>query len=83
MTALGLAMADGKITLSDKAIKHIPSLAVPPKANNDTGWIDEISINHFATQTARFLKPGSYEAFVLQPGTQWHYSDGGPNWLAE
>lgn len=51
-------MADGKITLSDKAIKHIPSLAVPPKANNDTGWIDEISIQPFRDANRRILKTG-------------------------
>ena len=33
--------------------------------------------------TAGFEKPGGYEKLLFEPGAQWHYSDGGPNWLAE
>jgi hypothetical protein len=36
-----------------------------------------------ANQTAGFAKKGSYEPLLFEPGTKWHYSDGGPNWLAE
>jgi CubicO group peptidase (beta-lactamase class C family) len=38
---------------------------------------------HLATQTAGFDRPGGYTALLFQPGTEWYYSDGGPNWLAE
>ena len=82
-TALGVAILDGKISLDDLAIKHQPGLGVPPDDNRGTGWIDEITIRHLATQTAGFEKPGGYTNLVFQPGTKWLYSDGGPNWLAE
>lgn len=83
VTALGLAIKDGKLQLDDKAVKHHPSLGVPPGGNKETGWLDQITILHLATQTAGFEKPGGYKKLLFQPGTKWHYSDGGPNWLAE
>ena len=82
-TALGLAILDGKISLSDKVTKHHPTFGTPPERNSETGWIDEITILHLATQTAGFEKPGGYEKLFFKPGTKWFYSDGGPNWLAE
>jgi CubicO group peptidase (beta-lactamase class C family) len=82
-TALGIAILDGKIALADKAIKHQPSLGTPPESNAATGWLDEITIMHLATQTAGFEKPGGYGKLMFQPGTKWAYSDAGPNWLAE
>ncbi len=83
VTALGLAIGDGKIQLDDRARKHHPTLGVPPESNATTGWLDEITIRHLATQTAGFEKPGGYGKLLFPPGTQWSYSDGGPNWLAE
>ena len=83
VTALGLAIQDGKVRLSDKARTHHPSLGVPPAGNADTGWLDEITLLHLATQTAGFDKPGGYAPLLYRPGTRWWYSDGGPNWLAE
>lgn len=82
-TALGLAIGDGKIRLADKARTHHPTLGLPPESNARTGWLDEITILHLATQTAGFEKPGGYGKLLFRPGTQWHYSDAGPNWLAE
>ncbi len=83
VTALGLAMADGKIRLEDKVVQHHPTFAVPPDSNKSTGWIDSITILQLATQTAGFEKPGGYTKLIFPPGTKWSYSDGGPNWLAE
>lgn len=83
VTALGLALKDGKIRLEDKAKQHHPTFGVPPESNAETGWLDEITILHLATQTAGFEKPGGYQPLIFKPGTKWHYSDGGPNWLAE
>jgi len=83
VTALGLAIADGKIDLSDKAVQHHPALAVPPESNRGTGWIEQITITHLARQTAGFDKSGGYTKLIFAPGTKWSYSDGGPNWLAE
>ena len=32
---------------------------------------------------ARFAEPGGFEPVQLEPGSEWFYSDGGPNWLAD
>ena len=81
--ALGLAVQDGKLRLEDKAKQLHPTLGVPPEENARTGWLDEITILHLASQTAGFEKPGGYTKLLFRPGTQWDYSDSGPNWLAE
>ena len=83
VTALGLAIADGKIRLEDKVVRHHPTFAVPPESNKKTGWIPRITIQHLATQTAGFEKSGGFAKLIFEPGTKWSYSDGGPNWLAE
>lgn len=83
VTALGLAIGDGKIHLDDIAKAHQASIGIPPQKNQSTGWLDEITIRHLATQTAGFAKRGGYEPLLFRPGSKWHYSDGGPNWLAE
>ena len=83
VTALGLAITDQKIELADRAAEVHPSLGVPPQSNAATGWIDSITIQHLATQTAGFEKPGGYTRLASRPGAKWSYSDGGPNWLAE
>lgn len=82
-TMLGIAVKDGKIELDARARRYHPTLGVPPESNSKNGWLDEVSILHLATQTAGFDKPGGYEKLLFKPGTHWHYSDGGPNWLAE
>lgn len=83
VTALGLAMQDGLLKLEDKAAKYHPSFGVPPEENRASGWRDEVTLFHLATQTAGFAKRGGYEPLLFRPGAMWHYSDGGPNWLAE
>lgn len=83
VTALGLAILDGRMALTDKARRHHPSLGIPPESNAKTGWLDDITLLHLATQMAGFDKPGGYTPLLFQPGTKWAYSDGGPNWLAE
>ena len=84
VTAAGLALKDGKIkNLQDQAKKYHPNFGVPPKTNADTGWLDEITLFHLATQTAGFDKSGGYTKLLFEAGTKWSYSDGGPNWLAE
>ena len=82
-TMLGIAVKDGKIELNAPARRYHSTLDRSPESNPRTGWLDEITILHLATQTAGFAKPGGYERLLFRPGTQWHYSDGGPNWLAE
>jgi CubicO group peptidase (beta-lactamase class C family) len=83
VTALGLAIADGKIKLSDQVVQHHPTFGLPPKSNQTTGWIKRITIQYLATQTAGFENPGGYKRVVFEPVTKWSYSDGGPNWVAE
>lgn len=80
---LGLAIQDGKVRLTDKARAHHPTFGVPPDSNAATGWLDEITLFHLASQTAGFDKPGGYVPLLFRPGTEWAYSDSGPNWLAE
>ncbi len=83
VTAVGLALADGKFAgLHDRARKYHPELGVQPGGNKDQ-WLDKITLFHLATQTAGFDKVGGYTNLLFEPGTQWSYSDGGPNWLAE
>ncbi len=82
-TALGLAMLDGKLALTDHARQRHPTFGVPPESNANTGWLDEITLLHLATHTAGFEKPGGYTRLTFRPGSRWAYSDGGPNWLAE
>ncbi len=81
--ALGLAIKDGKLKLEDKARRLHPTLGIPPDKNNKTGWLNEVTILQLASQTAGFEKPGGYTSQLFKPGTQWDYSDSGPNWLAE
>ena len=83
VTALGLAIADGKLRLNDQARDHHPILGMQPEKDRRIDWLNEITIIHLATQTAGFAKPGGYEPLLFRPGTKWHYSDCGPNWLAE
>ncbi|MEZ5352432.1 MAG: serine hydrolase [Bryobacteraceae bacterium] len=83
VTALGLALLDAKIRLEDRAVDLHPQFGVPPESNADTGWLPRITVQHLATQTAGFDKKGDYQPLLFAPGTQWAYSDGGPNWLAE
>lgn len=83
VTALGLALGDERISLDDHAADLHPTLGVPPESNRETGWIDDITIRHLATQTSGFEKPGGYGKILFEPGTMWLYSDAGPNWLAE
>jgi hypothetical protein len=83
ITALGLAMQDGRMNLADLAKPYHPGIGLPPDSNLADGWLDEITIHHLATMTAGFDKSGGYTELLFQPGTEWAYSDGGPNWLAE
>lgn len=83
VTCLSLALADGKVALTDKARRHHPTFGVPPQDNAETGWLEQITLLHLATQTAGFDKRGGWSRLLFEPGTAWCYSDCGPNWLAE
>jgi CubicO group peptidase (beta-lactamase class C family) len=79
ITALGLAIMDGKVNLHDKAKKHLPSVGTPPESNAQGGWLDELTLWHLATQTGGFEKTRGWCRQAHRPGTTWMYSDGGPN----
>ncbi|MCX8092296.1 MAG: serine hydrolase [Verrucomicrobiae bacterium] len=81
--ALGLAVGDGKVKLDDPAKKLFSAFGVPPEENAETGWLDKITLRMLATHTAGFEKSGGFGRLLFEPGTRWHYSDGGPNWLAD
>ncbi len=82
-TMLGIAVKDTKVDLSDRAHELHHSFGIPPASNAQTDWLKRITLQHLATQTAGFEKRGGYEKLLFEPGSHWHYSDGGPNWLAE
>jgi CubicO group peptidase (beta-lactamase class C family) len=83
VTVLGLALLDGKVQLDDPAVRYQPELGVPPESNRATGWLPQITLRHLANQASGFEKPGGFAKLLFPPGTKWHYSDAGPNWLAE
>jgi len=81
-TAVGLALADGKIkSLTDRAGRYHPEMLKAKGARAE--WLEKITLRHLATHTAGFAKPGGSSRLLFEPGTKWHYSDSGPNWLAE
>lgn len=81
VTALGLALADGKLSLQTMAADCLADFATPPDANRRHAA--KITLFHLAAQTAGFAKPGGFEPIEFEPGSAWSYSDGGPNWLAD
>jgi CubicO group peptidase (beta-lactamase class C family) len=83
--ALGLAIDEGKVALTDKAIVHSPTFGTPPDVNASKGAAD-ITLAQLATHTAGFPKGGGFEELadaLLPVGSKWSYSDGGLNWLAD
>jgi CubicO group peptidase (beta-lactamase class C family) len=81
VTALGLALGDGLVELTDRARDHYADVGLP--GNEGDNRLADIRIWHLATHTAGFDKPGGFEKLLFDPGTMWAYSDGGANWLAD
>jgi CubicO group peptidase (beta-lactamase class C family) len=90
--ALGIAIDNGTLALSDTAQSRYPAFGVKPPSNIDTGWLGDITIQQLATHTAGFIKSAKWyvsnedtvsPTLQYRPGTTWLYSDGGLNWLAE
>jgi CubicO group peptidase (beta-lactamase class C family) len=79
---LGIAMDRGSISLSDRAIDRLPGIGNPP-GTDDPARLAAITVLQLATHTAGFPKDGGYHALQADPGTEWSYSDGGLNWLAD
>ena len=83
VTALGLAVLDELVTLEDLADDAHVDFANPPASNPQTGWVPMVDVLHLALHSAGFDKDGGYTPILFAPGSAWHYSDGGANWLAE
>jgi len=83
LTALGLALNDGLMSLDASAQTYLREIGIPPEENRQTGWLEKITIWHLATQTAGFDKPGGWSRLLFAPGRKWAYSDCGPNWVAD
>jgi CubicO group peptidase (beta-lactamase class C family) len=83
VTLLGLALKDGLVSLNDKALDILPSFASEPIENLATGWIETIELRNLATHTGGFEKTGGLGALLYEPATNFYYSDGGANWLAD
>lgn len=81
--ALGLALDNGSLALTDTAISRLDTIGNPPGNPTHPEWLSEITVLHLATHTAGFDKPGGYVDQLYQPGTTWSYSDAGLNWLAD
>lgn len=79
--ALALARMDGKLTLADTAVSHLPSFASDP-AGQDPNWVNAATLLQLATHSAGFEKPNN-SGMTVQPGTVWRYSDAGVTWLAD
>ena len=75
VTALGLAIKDGVMSLDDKAQQYCSDIGVPP--NERDKRLADITIKHLATMTAGFEKPGGFEKLAFDPGTKdanrWEY----------
>ncbi len=80
--ALALALDDERVRLHDLASTHLPTIGLPPDSNS-ADWRSRITLLQLATHTAGFEKTGAYGRLLFEPGTTWHYSDGGLNWLAD
>ncbi len=83
VTALGLAILDGRMSLTDGAKSFHPALGLPPPSNSESGWLDKITILHLATMTAGFDHGHRYGPLLFEPGTKWSYSNAGATWLGE
>jgi CubicO group peptidase (beta-lactamase class C family) len=90
--ALGIALDNRTIALSDTAVSRYSAFGAKPVSNLSTGFVDDVTIQQLATHTAGFSKYAGWgiseldtttSTFLYQPGTTWFYSDSGLNWLAE
>src|SRR5688572_12322890 len=82
---LGLANTKPEIAvqLTDKAQTLYPDFGNVPAENVSSGFLPAVTIEQLATHSAGFEKDRVAPRLKFQPGTQWVYSDGGANWLAD
>jgi hypothetical protein len=53
---MGLAIRDRKVQLHDAAKKYLPSVGTPPESNAKTGWLDELTLWMYETDSR--MRPG-------------------------
>ncbi len=84
-TALGVAIGSGLVSLYSSAQIYLPSLGTPPSSNagDHPDWLSQVSLYTLVSHTAGFTRSGDYTPITFQPGSMWHYSDSGYNWMAD
>jgi CubicO group peptidase (beta-lactamase class C family) len=88
--ALLLALDEGKLALTDKAVDRLPVFGTSPSVDTSpisTGGLGDITLLQLATHTAGFNKSDDTRLeprqLLFTPGTTWSYSDQSLNWLAD
>jgi CubicO group peptidase (beta-lactamase class C family) len=84
--ALGIAIERQLLALTDTAQSKYPNFGKDPAdlTPPDPQWLSQITIQQLATHTSGYAKPSNPKVDLLSaPGTNWVYSDGGLNWLAD
>ena len=82
-TALGLAILDGKIALTDKAAAASSQVRRPAGQQRQDRLARQDHDPAPGHANRRLREAGRLREADLRAGTKWAYSDGGPNWLAE
>jgi CubicO group peptidase (beta-lactamase class C family) len=80
---LGIANRQGLVGLADRAQTHLADFGIVPVENQETGWLDDVTIEQLATHSSGFEKDRLAPRLKFEPAKQWVYSDGGANWLAD
>ena len=79
---MGLALMDGKAHWDELGCSCLDDFGTPPESNNPE-WLKRITLRQLADHSAGFEKDRGWCEMIYEPGTAWHYSDGGSNWLAD
>ncbi len=81
---LGMAIKNKMVSLDTRLVPTLAAeLATQEPLAEAATWVPELTVRQLATHTAGFAKVGGFSPLQFAPGTQWFYSDSGPNWLAD